>query len=104
MAFTVGQRSREIGLRLALGAQKRDVLKMVVGRGMALAASGVGLGLACALALTRILSSMLFAVQPSDPVTFTSMAILLSLVALTACWLPARRAAKIDPMEALRYE
>jgi ABC-type antimicrobial peptide transport system permease subunit len=104
MAATVAQRSREIGLRLALGAQHHEVLIMILLQGMKLTAIGVGLGLACALAMGQSLSSMLFDVKPSDPTTLTCISILLGLVALLACWLPARRAANVDPMEALRYE
>lgn len=104
MAFSVAQRSREIGLRLALGAQKRDVLAMVVGEGMAFAGIGVAVGVVCGLALGRTLSNMLFGVEPGDPATFLFISLLLALVALLACWLPARRAAKVDPMAALRQE
>ena len=89
---------------MALGAQRRDVLGLVVGRGMRLTGIGVILGLAGALALTRVLKSLLFEIKPFDPVTFLTVTALLAGVALLACWIPARRAARVDPIEALRYE
>jgi putative ABC transport system permease protein len=104
MAYIVGGRTREIGTRMALGAQSSDVFKLVVGQGMALALVGVGVGLVAALALTRVLSSVLYGVSATDPLTFAAVAALLAAVALLACYLPARRATKVDPMEALRYE
>src|SRR6185295_7986084 len=104
LAYSVTQRQREIGVRLALGAQKRDLLALVLGQGMRLTLLGVGIGVAAALALTRIIRSLLYGVTPTDPATFTGVTLILLLVALLACWVPARRAAKVDPMEALRYE
>jgi predicted permease len=104
MAYNVSRRTHEIGLRMALGAQSRDVMKMVVGRGMALAAIGVAIGLIASYALTRFLNAMLFGVSATDPLTFTVIALSLGLVALLACWIPARRAATVDPMIALRNE
>ena len=104
LAYAVTQRTREIGIRIALGAQMRDVLSLIVHQGMTLAVAGVALGLMAALALTRVLSSMLYEVKTTDPITFGSVALLLTAVAFLACFIPARRAAKVDPMEALRYE
>ena len=104
LSYTVGQRSREIGIRVALGATRRSVLDLVVGHGLKLAGLGMLLGLATSLGLTRLLSSLLYEVSPFDPASFASVALMLAAVALLACWLPARRASKVDPMEALRHE
>jgi predicted permease len=103
-AYSVARRIQEIGLRMALGAQRWNVLALVMREGMILVAVGVGVGLAAAVVLTRILRGFLFETAPTDPATFVSTTLLLSLVALLACYIPARHAAKIDPMEALRYE
>jgi len=100
----VAQRTREIGIRMALGAGQRDVLKLVVRHGMLLTLLGVAAGLAGAFALTRWMTTLLFGVSPTDPLTFAVIALLLALVALLACWIPARRATRIDPLVALRHD
>ncbi len=104
MAHSVAQRTQEIGVRMALGAQLRDVMKMVLRSGVSLALIGISIGLVGAFGLTRLMSKLLFGVTPTDAVTFASVAAILFVVALLACYLPARRATKVDPMVALRYE
>lgn len=104
MTYAVTQRTREIGIRMALGAQTRDVLKLVVGHGLVLILLGVVIGVAGAIALTRVMASLLFEVTTNDPETFVAIVLLLTLVALLASYIPARRAAKIDPLIALKYE
>jgi ABC-type antimicrobial peptide transport system permease subunit len=102
LSYSVSQRTQEIGLRMALGAQSRDVLRLVIGEGMRLVGIGLAVGLAATFALSRLVASQLYGVNATDPLTFGGMALLLACVALLACWLPARRAAKTDPMTALR--
>jgi len=104
MSYAVGQRTHEIGIRVAIGAQRRDVLGLVVAEGAKLALLGIIAGIAFALVLTRFMTSLLFEVAPTDPTTFFGVALLLALTGLLACYIPARRATKVDPMVALRYE
>jgi putative ABC transport system permease protein len=104
LAYSVTQRKREIGVRVALGAQRGNVLALVIGQGMKLALTGVAIGIIAALGFTRVIHSLLYEVEPADPLTFAAVSLLLVFVALLACWLPARRAARVDPMEALRCE
>jgi len=104
MAYTVTQRTHEIGIRLALRAQIGDVLKLVVRQGLALVFAGIVIGLAGAFALTRVITSLLFRVSATDPVTFIGVPLLLAAVALLACYIPARRATKVDPLAAIRRE
>jgi hypothetical protein len=104
MAYTVGQRTREIGIRLALGAQPREVLRMIVGQGAKLIAIGLGIGLVIALAGGRVIKSLLYDISSADPLIYLLVLVVLASVALLACWLPARRATRIDPLHALRQE
>jgi ABC-type antimicrobial peptide transport system permease subunit len=102
LSYAVTQRTREIGIRMALGAGQRDVLNLVVRHGMLLTLLGALFGLTASIALTRLMRTLLFGVNANDPLTFIVVALLLSLVALLACWIPARRATKVDPLVALR--
>jgi len=104
VSYSVAQRTREIGIRMALGARRQEVLLLVVGQGAKLALAGVAIGIAGGLMLTRLLSGLLYGVYATDPLTYGAVAILLMFVALAACFLPARRAMRVDPMVALRYE
>jgi putative ABC transport system permease protein len=104
MAYSVAQRTQEIGIRMALGAQARDVLRLVVRQGMVLAIVGVALGIGGGIGLTRLIRSMLFGVSATDPLTFALITAIIVAVALLACYVPARRAARVDPMVALRDE
>jgi putative ABC transport system permease protein len=104
ISYSVAQRTREIGIRIALGAQIRDVIKLILRQGLALALAGLAAGLLVSFFMTKLMSSLLFGVSATDPVTFGSVALILLFVALLACYIPARRAAKVDPNVALRYE
>jgi putative ABC transport system permease protein len=104
MAYVVAQRTREMGIRLAMGAEPRDILRLVLRQGGKLAVAGVAIGVVAALGMMRVLTSLLYGVSAADPLTYAGVAVLLMLVALAACYLPARRATRVDPMMALRYE
>jgi len=104
LSFSVSQRSHEIGIRMALGADRRDVLGLVVGQGMRLTLLGVSFGLIAALSTMHLLGSLLYGVTANDPLTFVAVMAILSAVALGACYIPAQRAAKVDPLVALRHE
>jgi putative ABC transport system permease protein len=104
MAYAVTQRTQEIGIRMALGAQPRDILLLAIRPGLILTGIGVTIGLVGALGMARLISSLLFGVTPTDPVTFIGVPAVLAGVALAACWIPARRATKVDPIVALHYE
>ncbi|HEY6385166.1 MAG TPA: ABC transporter permease [Candidatus Acidoferrum sp.] len=104
VAFSVTRRTQEIGIRMALGGQPSDVLRLVLGEGARMSALGIGIGVVASIAITRLMSSLLFGISATDPLTFVGVAVLLSLVALLACYIPARRATRVDPLVALRYE
>jgi putative ABC transport system permease protein len=102
MSYAVSQRTREIGIRMALGARRNDVMMMVIGQGMKLAGAAILIGLGGAMALTRFMETLVLGVSATDPLTYVTIVSLLTIVALLACWIPARRATKVDPMIALR--
>jgi putative ABC transport system permease protein len=104
MAYSVSQRTQEIGVRVALGATTKNVLSMVIGQGLKLTVVGLAVGLTGSFLLSRVMASLLFEISPTDPLTFAIVGVGLAAVALLACFVPARRAAKVDPMVALRYE
>jgi len=104
MAYSVTQRSHELGIRIAVGASPRDILRLVLGQGIRMTLLGAGIGLVVSLAVTRALSSLLFGVSATDPLTFIAVPVVLAFVAALACYLPARRAMRVDPIIALRYE
>jgi len=104
ISYSVMQRTREIGIRMALGAERRSVFGMVLGEGARLAGLGIAIGLLAALAVTRLMASFLYGVQPTDPLTFLAVSLLMVGITLLACYLPARRATRVDPTVALRYE
>jgi putative ABC transport system permease protein len=104
ISYTVAQRTQEIGIRMALGAERRNVFGMVLGQGARVAGLGIGIGLITAFGATRLMANFLYGVQPTDPLTFTAVSLLLVGIALLACYLPARRATRVDPIVALRYE
>jgi len=104
ISYSVAQRTRELGIRIALGAQRSDVLRLILRQGMAVVAAGVIFGVAASLGLTRLIASLLYGISANDPITFFLLSAALVLVAFIACWLPARRAARVDPVIALRAE
>jgi putative ABC transport system permease protein len=104
VSYSASQRTHEIGIRMALGAQRHDVLHLILGQGAKLAALGLGIGVVLALLLTRLIASLLYSASATDPLTFGAVAIILLGVAVTACYIPARRAARVDQMVALRYQ
>jgi len=104
ISYVVSERTHEIGIRVALGAERRNILHMVLGQGLTLAIAGAAVGLAGALIVSHLMAGLLYGVRPTDPLTFAGVAVLLVVVALFACFIPARRAVRVDPMVALRHE
>jgi putative ABC transport system permease protein len=104
IAYSVTQRTQEFGIRMALGANRRDVFRLVFGQGGRIILLGTGLGIVAALIITRLMTTLLYGISATDPLTFATVALLLALVALAACYIPARRATRVDPIVALRYE
>jgi len=104
ISYSINQRTQEIGLRMALGAETRDVLRLVIGEGFKLTVVGLGLGITAAFGLSRLIAAQLFGVKATDPLTYIGVTLLLAVVGIIACYLPARRAARVDPMVALRHE
>jgi len=104
MAYAVSQRTRELGIRISVGAERRDIFKLILGQGLAISVAGLLAGLVAALVVTRLTANLLYGVSATDPVTFIAIALLLLGVTLLACYIPARRATKVDPMIALRME
>jgi putative ABC transport system permease protein len=104
VSYAAAQRTQEIGIRMALGAEPRDILKMVLRQSFVVVGVGLGVGLAAALAGTRVIADLIVGIKPTDPFTFVGVIVLLSTIALIACWIPARRATRVSPLAALRYE
>jgi len=104
LSYTVSRRRREIGIRMALGAQRQNVLRLVLREGLLVVTLGIAAGLSGALILMRVMRNLLYDITPTDPLTFVAISLLLGTVAFLACWIPARHASRVDPMEALRYE
>jgi putative ABC transport system permease protein len=104
MSYSVTQRTQELGVRIALGAQRRDIFSLVLKQGIILALIGVGIGLAAAIGLSKVVASVLYGISATDPVTFISVAVIMIAVAVVACFFPARKATKVDPLTAMRYE
>ena len=104
VAFTVAQGTREIGIRMALGGSAADVMRLILQQGAGMVGIGLGIGLLAAFGITRVMARLLIGVSPSDPLTYATVALLLAAIALAACWIPARRATRVDPGVALRYE